>query len=90
MIDGGLNAYFTSYLATAQELPRLLQKFFTSLFESDAGHTNLIDAIDSALTSLSGSRNSTSLEALSSMLTTMHNVYDAKLSEMGEVSSICH
>ncbi|KAL5972250.1 Inhibitor of growth protein 5 [Taenia solium] len=90
MIEGGLNAYFTSYLATAQELPRLLQKFFTSLFESDVGQTDLINAIGSAITSLLENRNSTSLETLASMIITMNNAYDTKLAEMGESKATLH
>ncbi|KAL5109004.1 hypothetical protein TcWFU_005833 [Taenia crassiceps] len=85
MIGGGTDAYFTSYLATAQELPRLLQKFFTSLFESDIEQTSLIGAIDSAFTSVSENWNSASVDALSSLLITMNNIYDTKLAEVGEL-----
>ncbi|KAH9284367.1 Inhibitor of growth protein 1 [Echinococcus granulosus] len=85
MIDGGLNAYFTNYLATIQELPRLLQRFFTSSFGSDVGQNDLINSIESALTDLSENKNTTNLEALSSMIITMNNAYDARLGEMGEL-----
>ncbi|VDM15568.1 unnamed protein product [Hydatigera taeniaeformis] len=85
MIDGSVNAYFASYLAAAQDLPRLLQKFFTTLFDSDIGQTNLMNTVVSVLTSLSENRDSKNLETLSSILITMNDAYDARLAEMSEL-----
>ena len=86
MTRKGCEGYFTAYLTTIQELPCLLQKFFTSLLDSDIGQVGPINSIASGLLRLSENKDDTNVENLSSMVLDVMKSYDAKLSEMTEVS----
>ena len=85
MAKKGSDGYFTTYLTIIQELPRLLQKFFTSILDSDIGQMDSINSIASGLIALSANNDSTTVENLSSTVLDVMNSYDAKLTEMTEV-----
>lgn len=86
------DGYFTTYLNTIQEVPRLLQKFFSSILDSDIREIGPISSIASGLIEQSAKNNAKSAEDLLSTMLEVMNLYDGKLSEMTEVclfSIIC-
>ena len=85
MAKKGPDGYFSTYVNTIQELPHLLQIFFTSILDSDIRQVDPINSIASGLIGLSTNNNGTTEDDLSSMMLDVINLYDDKLSEMTEV-----
>ena len=85
MAKKGPDGYFSTYVNTIQELPHLLQIFFTSILGPEIRQIDPINSIASGLIGLSANNNGTTDDDLSLRMLDLINSYDAKLSEMTEV-----